>query len=81
MNQTEGVARSYKFRGNKDGDFPITASDSTLEGLGCNFAVDTLGQLIWSASCEPKAKEHWESYVEQKTANLKNLCSLTQLIN
>ncbi|WP_428411036.1 hypothetical protein [Legionella sp.] len=38
IEKQEGVARSYKFK-NSDGDFPIIASDDSIDGLGGDFSV------------------------------------------
>ena len=47
----ERVERSYKFR-NGDGDFPILASNDSLDGLGGDFAVNIIGQPAFgSHSC------------------------------
>ncbi|MGC1182763.1 MAG: hypothetical protein WA877_07560, partial [Legionella sp.] len=43
VDQYQDVARSYKFKYSA-GDFPVIASDNSLDGLGGDFAVDIIGR-------------------------------------
>ncbi|MGC1181499.1 MAG: hypothetical protein WA877_00945, partial [Legionella sp.] len=67
VNQCQDIARSYKFKYSV-GDFPVVASNNSLDGLGVDFAVDMLGVTpgLRNAVVRPTPAHYWESYVKQK---------------
>ncbi|HAU0232666.1 TPA: hypothetical protein ACT9K7_003239 [Legionella pneumophila] len=81
MDQNENVIRSYKFK-NNEGDFPITDSDNSLDGLGGDFGVEVIGCSEPSGHGSPKAHaEGVKKFCETKKSNLKNVySSVDQLI-
>ncbi len=78
------VNRSYKFNQSDDEEFPIVASDDSLDGLGGDFAVN-----LWGSPAGEFGPHHtldatmaWKTYVEQKHQTCAALCSpSTQYVN
>ena len=88
IDQHEEMARSYKFK-NDDGDFPIVATDDSLDGLGGDFSVNIFGAAAktWysvlprRSFCLPAPpgriarSARLENLCRTKTSNLQSLCS------